>query len=274
MGTTADLGIRSAGFTPYGPADAPFAATLADLLTSHDDSLLAAYVRDGGALPYRKLRHALAEQTGRALVYPVFFGSAITGAGVGCLTDGIEELLAAAAGDPEAEASGVIFKIERGRAGEKIAYVRMFTGTLRTRDRTGGERNGGKVTAISVFDGGPATPRPAVSAGQIGKLWGLAGAQIGDTVGVPPAAGAVAGFFGPPTLETVIVPASPGDRQRLHVALTQLAEPRRGRPARRTGRGRLGSAVPQAFLKAIEETVNETLRQGLAGWQVATARSP
>ena len=31
--------------------------------------------------------------------------------------------------------SASVFKVERGPAGEKIAYVRMFAGTIRTRDR-------------------------------------------------------------------------------------------------------------------------------------------
>ena len=47
------------------------------------------------------------------------------------------------------------------------------------------------MTAIAVFDRGPAVPRQAVSAGQIGMLWGLAEAQIGDRIGdrigAPPA---------------------------------------------------------------------------------------
>ncbi len=79
-------------------------------------------------------------------MHPVFFGSAITGAGVAHLTAGITELLPAA--DVKAEADGpvsaAVFKVERGPAGEKIAYARMFSGTLRTRDRVGigAERRG------------------------------------------------------------------------------------------------------------------------------------
>ena len=61
-------------------------------------------------------------QTGRALVHPVFFGSAITGAGVDALTAGITELLPAAAGDAGGPVSGSVFKVERGPAGEKVAY--------------------------------------------------------------------------------------------------------------------------------------------------------
>jgi ribosomal protection tetracycline resistance protein len=93
-------------------------------------------------------------------VYPVFFGSALTGAGVDGLMSGIAELLPAAGRDTGGAASGRVFKIERGPAGEKIACVRMFCGTVRTRDRVrfgrAGER---KVTAVSVFADG-AAPNP------------------------------------------------------------------------------------------------------------------
>ena len=42
---------------------------------------------------------------------------------------------AAAEGDPGAPPSGTVFKVDRGPAGEKVAYVRMFAGTVRVRDR-------------------------------------------------------------------------------------------------------------------------------------------
>ncbi|MYW44285.1 hypothetical protein GT346_13400, partial [Streptomyces sp. SID161] len=32
--------------------------------------------------------------------------------------------------------SGTVFKVERGPAGEKVACARLFSGTLRVRDRT------------------------------------------------------------------------------------------------------------------------------------------
>ena len=68
-------------------------------------------------------------------MHPVFFGSAVTGAGVGELIAGIAELLPAAAPTSPGRSPARVFKIERGDAGEKIAYVRMFSGTLRVRDR-------------------------------------------------------------------------------------------------------------------------------------------
>ncbi len=69
--------------------------------------------------PYARLRRGLAAQTRRALVHPVFFGSARTGAGVDALTAGIAELLPAAEGDAGRPVSGTVFKIERGRAGRR-----------------------------------------------------------------------------------------------------------------------------------------------------------
>jgi ribosomal protection tetracycline resistance protein len=349
MASASGLGTRGARPEPYGPADADFTGRLAELLADHDDAFLARYLDDQATVPYRQLRGELAAQTKRALVHPVFFGSAITGAGVDVLTAGITELLPAVDGAVDGPVSGTVFKVERGPAGEKIAYVRLFAGTVRVRDRLQfGRRGVGKVTAISVFDDGAAAPRASVAAGQIGKLWGLGDVRIGDPLGVPPSTPA-RHQFAPPTLETVVAPRRPAEKGALHVALTQLAEQDplinvrqddirqeisvslygevqkevihatladefgidvtfrettticverptgtgaaveligidanpffgtvglRVDPAPGAGAGvdfrlevELGS-LPSAFFKAVEETVRETLRQGVYGWQV------
>ncbi len=223
MGSVTYPGTRGAGVTAAGADDPAFTAGLTELLADHDDGFLAAYVRAGNGIPAGQLRAELAEQTRRALVCPVFFGSAITGAGVAELMTGVTGLLPASGGDPAGPLSGTIFKIERGGSSEKIAYVRLFSGTVRVRDRLGyGSGLEDKVTSIAVFDRGPASQRPAVSAGQIGKLWGLAAARIGDRLGVAP--GDAGLQFPPPTLESAVVPRDPADRNRLRVALGQLAE--------------------------------------------------
>src|SRR5919204_3029583 len=183
MGAPGGLGTRDASFMPYGPPD-----------------------------------EELVAQSRRARLHPVFFGSALTGAGVDALMPAIAELLPAEAGDADGPVSARVFKIERGPAGERIAYVRMFSGTLRIRDRV----PFGTVTAISVFDEGASVRRASVSAGEIGKLWGLTEVQIGDAIGAPRPG--VEHHFAPPTLETVVVPARPADKGVLRVALGQLAE--------------------------------------------------
>jgi small GTP-binding protein len=80
MGSASGLGTRDARSTPYGAADVEFTSRLVELLADHDDALLAAYLADETAVSHRQLRGQLAAQTRQALVYPVFFGSAITGA--------------------------------------------------------------------------------------------------------------------------------------------------------------------------------------------------
>ncbi|WP_329270700.1 translation factor GTPase family protein [Streptomyces pseudovenezuelae] len=338
MGTVGRPGTRAARFLPgIGPYD---------VLADHDDDLLSAWVE--GRVDADLLHRALVARTGQALVHPVYFGSAVTGAGVPELITGIKELLPGADGDPEGPVSGTVFKVERGPAGEKIAYARLFSGTLGVRDRIpfGEARTEGRVTAISVFDGGTETRRDAVPAGRIAKLWGLTGTRVGDALGEPRKAHGR--FFAPPSLETVVVPGPDTDARSLHLALTRLAEQdplidlrhdevrqetsvslygevqkevvqatlaeefgldvtfRETTPLcieRPAGTGAaaefvkkgdnpflatvglrvdpapVGSgvsfrlevelgAMPYAFFKAVEDTVRETLGQGLDGWQV------
>ncbi|WP_137991182.1 elongation factor G [Streptomyces vilmorinianum] len=234
MGSTRALGTAAAAFTPYGPADTTFSSGLLDLLTAQDDAFLARCVENPQQISPERLRAELARQTAHVLAHPVFFGSAITGAGVTSLMAGVREFLPAVAGDSEGPVSGTVFTVERGTAGEKIAYVRMFSGTVRTRDTVqfrGG--NGadhvaeGKVTGVDVFGHDAADGRGVARAGRIARLRGLGGIRVGDTIsapGEPAPVRDVQGHFAPPTLETVVVPERAADRGRLHVALTQLAE--------------------------------------------------
>jgi len=238
MTAAAGLGTRAARAAPYTARYPAFATRLVDLLAGQDDRLMADYVADERAVPYDRLRAELAAQTRQALVHPVFAGSAVTGAGVDALIAGISELLPAPEGDPDGPLSGTVFKIERGPAGEKIAYARIASGTVRTRERLpvhrggepapvadGGDPDAGeKVTAIRVFDRGTDEPRTSVAAGRIGKLWGLTGIRIGDVIGEPLTKQAAEPHFAPPTLETVVSARRPADRGALHAALTQLAE--------------------------------------------------
>jgi ribosomal protection tetracycline resistance protein len=224
MGSASGLGTRSPSFAPYGATDADFGSRLIDLLADHDDAFLASYVDEETTVSYRRLRGELAAQTGKGLVHPVFFGSAIPGAGVDELISGITELLPAAEGDVDGPLSGVVFKIERAQGGEKIAYIRMFSGTVRVRDQVQlSQGKGEKVTGVSVFEHGSAVQRASVAAGRIGRLCGLREVRIGEAIGEPRTT-PERNHFAPPTLETVVVPSRPADKGVLHVALTQLAE--------------------------------------------------
>jgi ribosomal protection tetracycline resistance protein len=168
-------------------------------------------VDDGAFVPFGELPTSLGGQQ------PVFFGSAITGAGVDELRRGIVELLPAAEGDADAPLAARVFTIERGTAGERIAYVRLFSGRIGVREKIGDD----KITSIAVFEQGGAVQRPEVSAGGVAKLWGLDAASVGDRIG---AVGGREHHFAPPTVEAVVAPLDDADAARLRVALAQLAE--------------------------------------------------
>lgn len=167
----------------------------------------------------------------------MLFGSAITGAGVTELSRALTELLpcapvpACAAGGAATDdaADGVVFKVERGPAGEKVACLRMFRGSARVRQVLAyGAGHVSKVTAVTVPSAGGQQAAEAVVAGQIARIWGLTNVQVGDRVtaaGSPARTGHDRGHhFPPPALETVVVPARPAERPRLHAVLSQLAE--------------------------------------------------
>jgi ribosomal protection tetracycline resistance protein len=224
MNAVRGLGTREAVVTPYGAADPVTASRLAELLAEHDDGILAAYLDDKAAIAPGWLRQKLTAQVRDGLVYPLYFGSAVTGAGVETLLHELTALLPAPERAATGPVSGRVFKVERGPAGDKIAYARLFSGAIATRDRVRfGHGHDGKVTGISVFADGAAARRDEVTAGQIARLSGLAQVQIGDVIGTAPD-DADQHHFPPPTLETAVVARDPRDRLRLHAAMSELAE--------------------------------------------------
>ncbi|MEU8325283.1 translation factor GTPase family protein [Nonomuraea sp. NPDC048881] len=231
----------------------------AEVLAEGDDGLLELLVDDvvPGA---RRVREALAAQCAAGDAHPVLFGSAITGQGVAELlgavrllpavpqpplgADGSADRTAATATATAATATAtaatatatatataaavaVVFAVGRGRGGEKIAYLRMWGGELRARERVTFLRRepGGGVHAYEGRPSGVAVvgsgARVAV-AGDIATVRGVPEIRVGDRLGEPGPAGQA--HFTPPSLETVVRPRVPGQEPRLHAALVALAE--------------------------------------------------
>jgi ribosomal protection tetracycline resistance protein len=221
MGSVRGAGTAGASFEAFSRGGPGFRSALANALAEYDDEVLAAILA-ATSPPGAWLEERLRSRTAGVEAHPLFLGSALTGAGVDELADGATRLLPPASGDPSGALSALVFKIERGSRGDKIAFARIFSGTLAVRDkvRIGSSEN--KVTTIRVFAQGDLSERSSVGAGEIAKLWGLRDARIGDEIGVPRRSGMHR--FPSPTLETVVLPRRPSERGALHTALTQLAE--------------------------------------------------
>ncbi len=343
LSTVTGLGTADAVSTPRTVADPAFAAELGELLADGDDNFLASYVDD--QVTPAGYRAELARQVGRGALHPALFGSAITGTGVADLVTAVRELLPPAPVD-EGPLRATVFKIERGRAGEKTAYARLHAGSLAPRQQlpfyrreSGGVTElTGRVSALEIFGSDGDTAH----AGDVVRLRGLREVRIDDQLGSP---GDLPGrVFAPPSLESIVEPAHPAQASALFAALERLSEQdpligvRRhehsvsvrlyGEVQKEVIRSTLAQefdldvtfaqtrtlyvekpvgtgaaleemdpgerlyyfatvglrvapgsgltfglsvelgALPLAFHKAIEESVRDTLRQGLRGWEV------
>ncbi|MFC1406834.1 MULTISPECIES: GTP-binding protein [Streptacidiphilus] len=273
MGTVADPGTAAARATARSFADPEARVAAAEVLAEQDDDLLARLV-DGSVPSEADLREVLLRQTAAGQVHPVYFGSALTGEGTRELADGIRTLLRPPVADPGAPADGTVFAVERTPAGEKVAYLRLFSGrvhereqvVLRRRGPGGAEHTvGGRVTGLQTVRPPGSVPGRSddrsLTAGSIARVRGLSAVQVGDRIGDRTGAGdrSSEGFhFAPPGLETVVRPERPDQKALLHAALLSLADEDpliRTRPA-------AGGATSVLLYGAVQrEVVAERLRR-------------
>ncbi|MBR7839593.1 GTP-binding protein, partial [Actinospica durhamensis] len=102
------------GGTTGSGASAETSAGIGEFLADGDDAFLERYLDDSVRLTEADYREELARQVAEARAYPVFFGSAATGAGVELLMEGIRALLPARKLAADGPLRGTVFKIERG----------------------------------------------------------------------------------------------------------------------------------------------------------------
>ncbi len=225
-----NLGSRSATVTlPTGPG---FVDELVERLAEYDDQVLRQYVDGAQQLTQPEALAALERLSASGDLHPVYFGSALTGTGVAEVLDGLSRYLPAGTASADEPLHASVFKIERGPAGHRVAFARLFTGALAARDSVvyhhrsaAGSlvRHEGRVTSVSTFTSGATTAASPARAGEIAKVVGLSEVEIGDQLGRwAPAKGGR--HFAPPGLEAVVLARDPADRPALFDALRQLSQ--------------------------------------------------
>ncbi len=186
-----NIGTKHTSVAENRLQDPTFLQACIEQLALFDEQLLAAYV-EGETITEGQVRTALMQQVGKAKLYPVFLGSAITGAGVRELLADLINLFPSNTSLEEAPLSGVVFKLEKEATGEKVASVRVFSGSLRVRTSVNLHRRKhdgefetytGKIQKLHVFWEGKTVQAQNVGAGEFCKVWGLKEVKIGDVVG-------------------------------------------------------------------------------------------
>lgn len=238
MSVVTDLGTPAARARTRPTGDAGFVDELTELVAVDDETVLTRWLDSPADVTDEERQAVLATRVQEVAAHPVFAGSAITGAGVRELMNGIHRYLApptptATAADIDSEVEelrAAVFKIVRSPAGEKLAYVRLHSGSIAVRQhvplfrRVAGhvDRLDELITSVQVLVRGSDTDIRAAVAGEIALVGGLRTARIGDQLGT--AVGLVdLDHLSTPGLETVVT-AAEADRSKVHEALAGMAE--------------------------------------------------
>ncbi|WP_339820389.1 translation factor GTPase family protein [Paenibacillus sp. FSL R7-0216] len=197
---------------------------LIEFLAERDDALLESYVSGENVAEERWAR--CAEELARsARMYPLLYGAAAKGIGIAPLLDAMLRYFPTAGGDPEAPLSGVVFKIERDKTMGRMAYVRLYEGSLHNRDAVLNHTQNlsEKVTQIRKIDGTRSEDIGVLRAGDIAAVCGLSHVRIGDVLGRPEAVPAEA-KLAVPLLTVRAHPANEADYRAVADALQELSD--------------------------------------------------
>src|SRR5260370_10291129 len=188
LSRTEHIGTKHASVAENRLQDPTFLQACVEQLALFDEQLLAAYV-GGETITEGQVRTALMQQVGKAKLAPGFFGSAITGAGVRELLADLINLFPSNTSLEDAPLSGAVFKLEKEATGEKVAYVRVFAGSMRVRTDVNLQRRKhdgeietytGKIQKLHLFWEGKTGQVQQVGAGEFCNVWGLEEAKRVD----------------------------------------------------------------------------------------------
>jgi ribosomal protection tetracycline resistance protein len=199
------------------------------ILADNSEAFLGDLLNSSGKVDADNYQKELIAQIRRMQVCPIFFGSAIKGIGVPQLTEALETYFIPPYADSKAPLSAVVFKIERGARGEKIAYVRVYSGEMHIRSQVEAGRLQtddtftAKITAMQGFKNGTIIETTIASVGDIVKVLGLSDCAINDYLGHAPRTERKP-YLARPSLEVIITPRTAQDAPRLYSALQQISE--------------------------------------------------
>lgn len=202
-----------------------------ELVAAYDKRLLKSYVNDD-TLMEEQVEASFRNQIRQGNVHPVYFGSAMTGVGVTGLLAGVARWFSMNDQPEEKLLSGVVFKLEKGASGEKIAYVRLFSGCLNIRKQVKLQRKNEqgefktriyKIKKLHALMNGKSVPASKITSGDLAKVWGLEDVRVADIVGEQ--SSLLKHFsFAVPQMETRIEAADPSKAYQLYRALISLTE--------------------------------------------------
>ena len=160
---------------------------IAEILCGINDDLLEKYVEKGpGSISEEELLGSYLSSFSQRNVFPFVAGAALIGEGVEELLDLIE-LLARKKKTENREngLSAVIFKMKHDPQMGRVAYARLFSGSMKNRDLIYNASNNSydKAVQIKKVTGAKEIDTGEASAGEIAAIYGLSNSRNGDVLG-------------------------------------------------------------------------------------------
>ena len=173
----------------WGSDTNPAAQTeLLEALAERDEDLLETYM-SGSSIDLAAWKKYMKTASASGRFFPMVYGVAAKGLGITALLDAMVEYFPRAGGNVEGPVSGIVYNIQRDKSMGRMAFVRLYEGTIRNRDTVMNYTQDiqGKVTQIRKVEGGRTEDVGSLEAGDIAVIYGLSGVRIGDVLGHPEA---------------------------------------------------------------------------------------
>jgi len=218
---------------------------LLESLGEVDDAMATDYL-EGTNVPVEEIRRALREATLHSKLVPVFCGSALRNKGIQPLLDAVVHYLPSPLDVPPMEGvnpetgeteirhvdeegpfSALAFKIASDPYVGRLAYVRVYSGTLKTGSRVFNSTKERKERAgrLLRMHANRQEDIDAVYAGDIAAVIGLKQTFTGDTLCDGDAPIILESIkFPEPVISVAIEPRTQADQEKMHEVLDRLAE--------------------------------------------------
>ena len=167
-------------------ADSTVQTELLEALAERDEDLLEKYM-SGRPIDLEAWKQYMKTAASSGRFFPLLYGVAAKGLGITELLDAMVDYFPRAGGNIGGPVSGIVYNIQRDKSMGRMAFVRLYEGTIRNRDTVMNYSQDmqGKVTQIRKVEGGRTEDVGALEAGDIAVVYGLPGVRIGDVLGHP-----------------------------------------------------------------------------------------
>jgi elongation factor G len=219
---------------------------LIETVCETDDELLERFLADHDSITVEEFMAAARKATIKLKIVPVYCGAAFRNKGIQCLLNGIAAFLPSPldigpvkginpfikkeeerAPDLNEPLATLAFKIASDPFVGKLAYMRVYSGALRTGDQVLNVRTNRKerIARLYQMQANKQNPKEMIGAGDICAIVGFKDIKTGDTLSDPKKPILLESMVFPdPVISIVVEPKTQADIDRLSQALNKLAE--------------------------------------------------